>query len=330
MLADDRHVGNVERLFHLRKAPVIGTLHRDDLALVAEAARPRTFRKGEKLLRENERPQASYILMEGRVHVEASGRVLGHAGPGSALGGVAIIARAPSGVSATAETDVLALELDADALLDLLEDHFNVLCHLLRAFAGQIIEGWRHLPEASPVLGVPPPPATSGRDLDLVERILHLRQTEPFDRANVNALAELARGLSEQHFEGGVRLWSEGEEAHQVLMILHGQVACSASTGFHMSAGAGTPIGAMEGLAGRPRWYDAVTVGPVVALCADVEILLDVFEENIEMGLDFLSMLGQRLIQVAAALAAHDPRHLVTMGVIGIADPEPAEEVEAS
>jgi CRP-like cAMP-binding protein len=255
--------------------------------------------------------------------------VLGHAGPGSALGGVGIIARSAVGVSATAETDVLTLELDADSMLDLLEDHFNLVRHLLRSLAAQIIEGWRHLPEGSPVL-VEPPPATNARDLDLVERILHLRQVEPFKTANVNALAELARGLTERRFGGGERLWSEGDDAQGLVVILQGQVECRASTGFYLMASPGTPLGAMEGLAGRPRWYDAVTVGPVVALCGDIEAMLDVFEDNVEVGLDFLSMLGQRLIRVAAAIAAHDPAHLVTMGVVGVADPEPAGELLAT
>lgn len=324
MLAEDRQVGTVERLLHLRRAPVIGSLDPDDLAVIAEASRPRTFKVGERLLDESTRSLGTYFIVEGRVHLERQGRAVGHATPGSALGGVGILAHSPPGFTAVAESDVLALELDADAMLEVLDENYSILRHLLRAIAGQIVEGSRALPSGRKSPMQPAPHELGARrDLDLVDRIYFLRQTPVFASVSSNALAELARGLSEVHFPAGIRLWTEGEPARHLLLVVDGRLECAASTGFRLTAGAGSPLGAVEALAGLSRWYTVETATPVVALNADIELLFDVLEDNSEMAIRLLETLSRWLIGIAGLVAEHDPRRLVTMGIVGVADPEP-------
>src|SRR6185436_7560453 len=132
MLADDRIVGSVERVFHLKKAPMTGTLPPHLLAALAEATRPRVFRKGEMLMREGERVAANYFVIEGRLALWRGGRLLDRAEPGAAIGALGILANTPSPIDASAEIDTLTLELDADTCFDLLEDHFGILRHFLR------------------------------------------------------------------------------------------------------------------------------------------------------------------------------------------------------
>ena len=260
MLAEDRPVGNVERLLHLRRGAIFGTLRPELLAVVAEAARPRVFRKGEALQLEGERVSAAQFLIEGRVHLARAHDPIGHGGPGTAIGEIGMIARAPAALSATAETDVLTLELDAEAFLDLCDDHLGVLRHALREICGRIIDDWQRLPPGTPAqLGRPSrvPAAPGLCDLDLVERIFQLRNFATFDRASINALAELARSLSEVHLSPGERLWSEGEPARHVVLVLAGQAEGSSRAGFRVQAERGASLGALEAIAGRPRWYEA-------------------------------------------------------------------------
>lgn len=325
MLAEERWVGPVERLLCLRRAPVFGGLDPDDLAVIAEAARARAFAAGEKLLDQATPALVCYFVVEGRIHVEYRGRPVGHAAAGSALGATSALARAAPGFSAVAESDVLALELDTDALLELVEDNYTILRHLLRATAGQIIQGWRHLPpDGEPPIRHPAGETGAPRDLDLVDRIFFLRRAPVFAGVSSNALAELARGLTEVQLPAGTCLWVEGEPARSLLLVVRGRLEAASSTGFRLTADAGTPLGAMEAIAGLPRWYAVTTATPVVGLSCAVELLFDVLEDNSEMAIRLLETLSQWLIGTAGLVAEHDPGRLVTMGIVGIADPEPA------
>lgn len=296
MLAEDRNVGSIERVLHLKKAPIVGTLPPQLLALLADATRPRVFRKGQALLCEGAPVSASYFVIEGRLMLERGGRVIDHGEPGAAIGALGILAQAPSPVSASALVDTLTLELDADTCFELLEDHYGILRHFLREIAARIIEGWRRLPPGSPPALpriVPKAAPDTSRDLDLVERMFYLRQVVPFARSSINALAELARALTEVHFEPGARLWSEGEAARHVVLVVAGHAACASRDGFALQAGPGTPLGALEAVAGVPRWYTAEVALPLTGLSAEIEVLFDVFEDNHDMALSHLKTMSE-------------------------------------
>ena len=306
MLGEARVVGSVERVFHLKKAPITGTLPPRLLATLADATRPRVFRQGELLLREGERVRANYFVVEGRLLLSRGGRPLDRAEPGASIGALGILADAPSPITVTAEVDSLTLELDADTCFDLLEDHFGMLRHFLREITARIVEGWRRLPPgtppATPRMATPAlPPAA--RDLDLVERMFALRQVASFGQASINALAELARAMTEVHFEPGARLWLEGEEARHVVLVVSGRAECRSNDGFVLKAGPGVPLGALEAIAGLPRWYAPVAATPLLGLSADIEVLLDVLEDNPDMALGQLGVMSQWLLAITQQLA---------------------------
>jgi len=292
-VSPDRSGYDIERILHLRRAPSLGSLPFHDLAIVAEPAKERFFPAGKLLLRDGEPISALYFILEGRVRVTRGGRAFGVLGPGAGIGTIGILARDPEGIRAEAETDTMALEVDSDTFLELLEDHFSILRHVLREFCRDSIDVWSRVPE-SPLLpsaqGVSPEPA---RPLDIVERIILLRRGA-FSRSSVNALSELSRGLTELRFEAGTTLWTEGEPSGTVLLGVDGAVSCSsARRGFAFRSGSGQALGALEALADVAHWYDAVTETPFVALSGHVDGLLDVFEDNFEMALDFLGTISR-------------------------------------
>jgi CRP-like cAMP-binding protein len=295
MRADTRRIGSIERLLHFKKIPTLGMLSAQDLSALSEQAQERFFPEGSQLLREGEPVHAVYFVVEGKVRLRRNGMLLGEVGPGSGVGALAVLARDDQGLDAVALADTMTLELESDALLEVLEDNFSILRHLLREISRRLIDTASQVRRVDPVVLAPP----AGRDLDLVERIIFLRQAAPFRRASINALAELARGMTELQFQQGVTLWEEGEPARILYMIVSGQVACTSPTrGLEFSLGPGTPVGAVESVADVPRWYRAVTATPLVALSGDVDGLFDVIEDNFEMGLDYLSVMSQWLISL--------------------------------
>jgi CRP-like cAMP-binding protein len=313
MRAEDRRVGRLERLLHLRRVPVLGTLPPDELGLVAEQGRSHSFRRGEVLLRRGDPISAVFVILEGRVRLRRGDSELGYATAGSGVGGLGFLARDEEGIDAVAETDTLAMELDTDTLVEILEDRFGVLRHLLRETSRQLINLWRVAPREC-VRSAPIPLAVPafGRGLDLVERMLFLRQALPFLRSSAAALADLARNLVEVEFGAGVVLWPRGEPARQVLMVVGGEVGCTADIpDFELRPGPGFPLGGLEAVAGGPRWYEATCRHRVVALSGDVEMLYDIFEDSAEIALDYLAQIAQHQLRALELIAQGDRRSLL-------------------
>jgi CRP-like cAMP-binding protein len=284
----------VERLLYLKKLPILGGLPQAQLLAVAEQMRERIYTKGDVLVQEGRPVEGIKFVVQGKVHVSRQGRPAGHAGPGTGVGGYWVLSGRPASMEVTAETDVLTLEVPAETVMELLEEHFALLLLLLRDTSAQIIalvlrRGW-YRPGPRETEEEPPPWQAPDRELDLVERIFFMRQSPPFRQASINALAELSRGFSEVRHEAGTTIWKEGEPAGWVALVVSGRVLCSPSRGTPFEVSDGSPVGALEAVAAVPRWYDAVALTPVRALHGNIQWLLDVFEDNFEMARDYLAL----------------------------------------
>jgi len=293
----------------LRKVRSVGGLPRPQLSVIAEATRERFFAKGSVLLREGEPVEAIHYLVEGRVRASFKGRDLGVGGPGASIGALGVLTRDDHGIEVVAETDVLTLEQDIDAVFEILEDDFAILRFVLQDLCRQVIDSV----VCGPVEPLTIPQADSsppGPELDLVDRILILRKARPFARCSLNALAELARTTVDVRFEPGTRLWQVGEQARGILLLVAGTVRCTPAARPSFVSGAGWPLGALEALAGTTRWYEAVTETPVVALAGDVEVLYDVLENHFDLAMDYLALLGREWLASLEHIADHHPELL--------------------
>lgn len=287
-----------ERVLHLRKLALLRDLPTPDLLLLAEFARERVFARGELLMRLGEPVSALNFVIAGRVELRRAERVVGVFGPGTGVGGLGLLAREDERVEAHAAVDTLTLELPADAVFDVLEDRFSVFRHFVREVARLFIA---HMVRSGVSHHRPPeqvPLVVPERGLDLIERLLLLRRMAPFARSSVNSLADLSRSLSEARYERGARLWSEGQPSGTILLLVDGAVECtSEASGVHFHAVPGQALGSFESLSGLPRWFDAVTLTPLLALKGTGEELLDVFEDNFRMGADFLATITRGLLR---------------------------------
>jgi CRP-like cAMP-binding protein len=93
-------------------------------------------------------------------------------------------------------------------------------------------------------------------------------------------------------------LWREGEAAHAIFLLRSGRVRARGSSGVDFLPGPGFPLGALEALGESPRWYEAVCETPVVALQGHMGALVDVFEDNFEMAMDYLAVLAQSTLRI--------------------------------
>jgi CRP-like cAMP-binding protein len=327
MRPDIRTIGHVQRVLLLKRGRFTGNLPASDLALVVEYLRERTYAAGDVLLQEGEPVPTAHFIAEGTVLLRRGGRDVARAEAGTELGGLEMLARTESALTAVAETEVRCLELSTDSNAELLDDHFGIFHRVLQQNCRQIIALTRRLPDATTVLPPPRVAAAPEREMDLVERIFFLRQAPPFARSSINALAELSRAMTEVRFEPGTVLWSEGYSARGIFLVVGGRVSArSPRFGFEMQVGAGQPLGILEAFAQVPRWYEATIVEPTTALSGDVETFVDVLEDNFEMAMDYLAVIARWTLSLSQQLIQREG--LATLAEYGIApilpDPDAA------
>ena len=142
--------------------------------------------------------------------------------------------------------------------------------------------------------------------MNLVEVLLHLRTPGvPFERSSIDALAELAAKVTQVAFRPGQVFWRHGEPATRIGLIADGSVACTASldgTSSSFRLGPGRPLGVLEALAGELRWHDAVADTAGVLIELDVEDLIDMFEDNVDIALDYLAWLSRSTLELIESM----------------------------
>ena len=300
-----RLVPPLERLLHLKRVPMLSGLSAADLAFVADAATERFLPAGSVVFREGEPVGSVHFVVDGALATLRRGVGVGRVGPGAGVGGLAVFARDPLGSQVVADEDTLTLELDADAVSDLLDDHFSILNHILREMSRRAIDLVTRY-RLDPTAGVPECPLdrSEGGDIDLVDRIFFLRRMSVFRRASITALAELARSMAQVRFEPGTVLWREGEPAPGIFLVRSGWLRARSSSGVSFRPGPGFPLGALEALGEVPRFYEAVAETPVVALQGHMGALVDVFEDNFAMAMDYLALIAQSTLRILDWTAA--------------------------
>jgi len=300
-----RLVPPLERLLHLKRVPMLSGLAAADVAVIADAAAERFFPAGSVVFPEGAPVGSVHFVVEGALATFRRGVRVGRVGPGAGVGGLAVFARDPLGSQVAAEEDTLTLELDADAVSDVLDDHFPILHHILREMSRRAIDLLTRF-RLDPTAGIPECPvgATAGGDIDLVDRIFFLRRMSVFQRASITALAELGRAMAQVRFEPGTVLWREGEPAPGLFLVRSGWLRARASSGLEFRPGPGFPLGALEALGEVPRFYEAVAETPVVALQGHMGVLVDVFEDNFPMAMDYLAVIAQSTLRILDWTAA--------------------------
>lgn len=293
-----RQLEMTERILRLRGVPTLRTLPATDLAQLAASMRTVRFKRGDTILREDEPPRSFFLIMTGTVTLRRKEKRIGTVrGPGG-VGFLAFLARNAGGTSAVAESFVEALEVSGDAMDEIFEDHFPVLLGHVRWVAERLIAENKVTPAPPYVPPVVSFDAMIGEgQLGIVERIFLLRRMRAFTEANVNSIATLARKMVELRLPAGEVLWHAGDPAEHSYFIVKGMLSLRWGDGaFVQQIGPGYVVGGAESLVGLPRWNELVTEEPVAVLRGTREGLIDLFEDDHELALKFLSMLATLLV----------------------------------
>jgi CRP-like cAMP-binding protein len=299
MEARVRLVSPLERALYLKSLAPLKELSSEELALVGQHTKEQFFRKGAEIFKSGEPLESFHIVVEGQVRARGGEHGDSVVGPSAALGFLSLLSQSEEGLEAVAEADTVTLEIDADDLYDVLEDHFSIFLTQLQSVSRVILNERKKIADGTylaPAEGVLELP---DRQLDLVERLLLIRRGAGFDRTNIDAMIQVVRSGTELGVKAGTKLWKPGDPPGHFYIIVSGTIRCILDEGKrHFRAGPGYPVGNIESLAGEPRWYEAVTETNVVALRSETDTFLDVLEDHSELGKGFLATMASGAIQV--------------------------------
>lgn len=287
-----------ERLLRLRGVPVFRGMSTSELAPLAMSMRSATFEKGDILLREDEPPHAFHMLVTGQVTMWRRGRKLRTITAPGGVGFLSLLARTAGGTEVVADAHTESFELRADAIDEMFEDHFSVVLATLRWITERLIQ--------ENLVQEPPPYVSStggfehligDRELGIVERIFLLRRTSVFKTANVNSIARLVRAMKEVRVPAGEILWRPGDRSFGSIFIVKGKMDLRWNEGRTVQVvGPGYIVGGAEAMAPRPRWNELVTKEPAIYLEGSREGLIDMFEDDLDVALKFMSMIASVLL----------------------------------
>jgi CRP-like cAMP-binding protein len=287
-----------ERILHLRAIPVGALLPPPVLTIIATHLKERIFKKGHVLVRTGEPIGGLHLLVEGSLRLSSKGKQLLVMTPPQSFGFLAILARTESIYDAEFTEDSVTLELDSDALYELLEDHFALLFASLNYISERLLHELVDLPAEALAIPMGEDPGIPDHELDFIERIFFLRKMGVFSTANLNALAVMSTSLVETRAPAGTVLWTEGTTSDGVIMVVSGIFRCTTVSGKLFLYGPNTVIGGIEALAGKPHWYSLESETPVLFFKSNQEVFLDLIEENFAMASDFMGFTAQRLLQL--------------------------------
>lgn len=130
----------VERVVALHRVPMFSGVPGRVLASVAQRAVERTIAPGTTFVAEGAVEDHLWVIVDGRVRIDAGGVPVGELGPSDTVGELAALAPEPRAASATALTPTLVLRIDKPVLDDLLADQPELTFAVIASLVARIRE----------------------------------------------------------------------------------------------------------------------------------------------------------------------------------------------
>jgi CRP-like cAMP-binding protein len=291
-------ISPVERIRHLKSFGPLTSLPLDEISLIAQHTEECAFRAGETILGGPDADERPYVIVSGQVRASADWILDEERGPGTEVGFLASLTDRWEDLEVVAETDVIALGISTDVLMDVFEDRFPVLIEAVRGMAAQSLQERQKIAEGT-YLAIPKRISAlpEGKPY-LVDVILMLLQADAFTGAGVTALVRMARAVEQLKFPAGASIWTAGEASGSLLTPIVGEVDCRIPGGRSFRIGPGYPMGALESTARQPRWYDAVAKTDLIVFKSRTADFFDMLEDHPDVALQFLGQTAGNLVRL--------------------------------
>jgi len=291
-----------ERVLRLSRAAPFDAMAVDQLALLAAAGREQAFPGRTVLVHAGERAPAHYIPLAGRLRLVSGGRDFTPAQAHAGLGALSVLGRGVLPADLVAEPGTVLLVLDQDALLAVLEEHGQLSRTLLRLLATKLQvlrRGQTHRRRAAPA---------TGPHLDLVSRMLLLREALGLGGDGMAVVARLARVVHARRVAPGTALWPPGQVA-EVVIVVEGAVRLRRNGIGDRVVEPGEALGLVESVAGIPMEEQAVTLQETTVVVLSHPELTEAIEDDDPLCFELIrSFSAQIWAVVIDAAEAFDPQ----------------------
>lgn len=246
------------------------------------------FPAGATLYREGDEAAEMYFIVRGRVSCETRGEEPWLFEPGDVVGVFDVNLERPRSRTAVALTDVSAMMLSAEDFFEVQEDNFEYTRQLSWQLAKSLHEICLTLP---PTGGFPAPGASDwelaeGLEMNLVERIVVLRDADPFLGASVQSLVRLAAHFEVVRLAEGEVLFEPGTAKKELYLVACGQVEIERQRDPVIRArfGTGSLVCGYPALGDIELEYRAWAATPqAIVLRASEDDLIDVMEDHYDV-----------------------------------------------
>ena len=279
-----------ERVLRLSRSAPFDQMPVDDVTVLAAAGREQSFPTRTVLAHAGERAMAHYVPLAGRLRLEGGGPVLEATGMHGGLGALSVLGNVALPAELVAEPGSVLLVLDRDTLTGVLEEHGHVARTFLRLLALKLLELRR---KRGAVSRPPPPPPPTVR-LDLVSRMLILREALGLGIDGMATIARLARVARARQFAAGANICDATQPA-DVLILLEGSLALSGPGTRGRTAGPGEVLGLVEAVAGIPVALRATANLDTTALVLSHHELAEDIEDEDSLALELVRSFAAEL-----------------------------------
>ena len=146
MRREPQRIGPQERLLLLKRLPIADGLPAEGFVPLAQHAVERRFAAGATVIQKGAFLPALFLVADGRLQIERGDRPAVSIGRGDVTGALEVMAHQPSGATIRAAADTLLLEIPADTLFDVYEDHFGIFMATVRNLAEALLKADTALP----------------------------------------------------------------------------------------------------------------------------------------------------------------------------------------
>lgn len=278
-----------------------------ELQQLLAIARHVEFRAGEHLFDAGSPIDRVYLVTDGEVEMVAAARPSWRLVGSGGVGFLDFMIGRPHGRTAIARRDVRALEIDAADYKEYLQDHIDLCTEVLGRLCTSLFDDMLASPVPALLLGRSQDPALSAVEPTLVDRLVILSRVRAFQRATVQALADLANAARFVRHAAGTSI-ATADARHDVISILvRGEVELCSSGAPPIRRGAVDLLCGVAELSSAPRRVSVRAVGDVDLLEIDREDLLDRMDEHFEVAQSLFAHLAaerESLHDLAASMTA--------------------------
>ena len=292
-------VSPVDRAVFLKAQPYFSDLPSSAIATLAQYTEEHFFSAKESVYAAGVAPAHIYFLASGGVRTQYEGSSpVDILSPGG-IGLIEHLACSERPPAAWALEESLALSLDVDDFMQIVEDDFLLYMTLARNLA---IAATQSLDDSTstplPEHGFPEEQLVETyATLDLVHRLSRAREAPFFEGTNLTVLTELLRFQEPHVHPQGATLWKEGSPVESMALVLDGTFVTTRD-GVETLHPTGSMLGGWEIFTNQLRLETAHAATPARIIEIDRTLLADVLEDHFEFAVDYMSKLCRRVIEV--------------------------------